>query len=342
MLPSRDGEEAGRCTSGAKDFKTLADSGLALSHAGRFADAADCYRKALALKPRIPELQLNLALAEFKLGHFRQAIPILRDLATQNEQAHTLLGMSYYGAEMYADAARTLEPVLADSPDNAELRYIVAQSYLWAADYRHALAEFERLVRDQPDSAGVHILLAQAQDGLGHPDEALHEMEAAARISPSEPNVYFGIGYLLWKVTRLEEAERAFRTELEHDANNAKACAWLGDIAVQQQQYAKAKPLLEKAVRLDSNIRIAHLDLGAVHESGGEYSKAALEYQAAIRLDASRTDARYRLARVYQRMSRPEDARKELAAVKQLVDKQEQDSLLSVSGRSERPVSGLK
>jgi tetratricopeptide (TPR) repeat protein len=160
-------------------------------------------------------------------------------------------------------------------------------------------------------------------------------MEAAARISPSEPNVHFGIGYLLWKENRLDEAERAFRTELVHDANHAKACAWLGDIAVQRQQYAKAKPLLERALRIDPKIRIAHVDLGGVHENDGDDSKAALEYQAAIRLDPSRTDARYRLARVYQRMSRPEDARRELAAVKQLVDKQDQDSLLSVSRRDE-------
>jgi hypothetical protein len=34
-------------------------------------------------------------------------------------------------------------------------------------------------------------------------------------------------------------------------------------------------------------------------------------------------------------MSRPEDARRELAAVKQLVEKQDQDSLLSVSRRDE-------
>jgi tetratricopeptide (TPR) repeat protein len=351
MLPSRDRQEAGfrraflpaevgRCTSASHDLKVLADTGVALSRAGRYADAADCYRKALAIKPGIPELRMNLALAEFKLGHFRAAIPMFRDIAAkqpQNEQAHTLLGMSYYGAGMYADAARALEPVLADSPANAELRYIVAQSYLWAADYSHALTEFEQLARDQPDSAGVHILLAQAQDGLGHADEALQELEAAARISPSEPNVHFGIGYLLWKGNRLEEAERSFRIELAHDANHAKACAWLGDIALQQQEYAKAKPLLEKAVRLDPKIRIAHLDLGGVHENEGNYSKAVLEYQAAIRLDPSRTDARYRLARVYQRMSRPEDARKELAALKQLVEKQGQDSLASVSGRGDAP-----
>lgn len=214
----------------------------------------------------------------------------------------------------------------------------MAQSYLWAADYNHARNEFDRLARDQPDSAGVHILLAQAQDGLGHPDEALHEMEVAARISPAEPNVYFGIGYLLWKANRLEEAERAFRTELAHDANHAKACACLADIALQQQRYAEARALLEKAGRIGPGIRIADLDLGAVHENEGDYNRAAQEYKTAVHLDPNRTDARYRLARVYQRMSRTEDARKEIEAVKVLVQKQGQDSLASVSGRGGAPV----
>ena len=40
-----------------------------LTRGRRYAEA-ECYRFALAVKPGIPELQVNLALAQFKVGQF--------------------------------------------------------------------------------------------------------------------------------------------------------------------------------------------------------------------------------------------------------------------------------
>src|SRR5574341_658695 len=111
--------------------------------------------------------------------------------------------------------------------------------------------------RDDPNSGAVHMLVAQALDGLGHQNEAIAELRAAAAASPSEPNVHFGLGYLLWKQRRDEEAEREFRLELEHDPSHAQAYAWLGDIALRRNDTKSAVALLEKALALSPEIRIA-------------------------------------------------------------------------------------
>ena len=132
----------------------IAKTGIALSARQQYQAAADCYRKALAINPKIPELQLNLALAEFKLGRFRAAIgPLKVVLAAKpgNMQARTLLGMSYYGLSQFAEALPFLEAALAADADNQQLRYVVAQSALQSATYDLALKHFEWLAQRQPD-----------------------------------------------------------------------------------------------------------------------------------------------------------------------------------------------
>ena len=67
--------------------------------------ATDEYRKSLALSPKQPEVAFNLGVAEFKQGHFQQAIPTFKTVAKlkpDDTRSTLLLGMSYYGLRQYA------------------------------------------------------------------------------------------------------------------------------------------------------------------------------------------------------------------------------------------------
>src|SRR5947209_8760919 len=55
----------------------LATLGVVFSQEKKFDDAIRAYKKALALDPKLPGLQLNLGLAHFKQGNFPSAIPPL-------------------------------------------------------------------------------------------------------------------------------------------------------------------------------------------------------------------------------------------------------------------------
>src|ERR1035438_3775825 len=81
-----------------EDINALSRTGQAHSPAAQYHAAAVCYRKILAIDPNIPQIQLNLGLAEFKTGRFREAVQRFQTvlkLDPQNTQAPTLLGMSY-------------------------------------------------------------------------------------------------------------------------------------------------------------------------------------------------------------------------------------------------------
>ena len=320
-----------------KDINALASTGLALSHAEQYDAAAVCYRKILAIDPNIPQIQLNLGLAEFKSGRFREAVQRFQTvlkLDPQNTQAPTLLGMSYYGGRMFEEAATNLEIALAADPENAQLHYYFAQSLVSSSQYQRALPEYQWLERHDPDNAATHVLMAEALDGHARPEEAILELQAAIAKSPTQPNVHFAIGYIYWTQQKDKEAEREFRLELDHDPANAQAWAWLADVLIRRNDFQKAKPLLDKAVSLDRSVRIAHLDLGIFFERAKLYARAIHALQEAIRLDGSKTDAHFRLARVYKEAGNPAESRAELAIVHQLREQKNEDNLQKVTGHA--------
>jgi tetratricopeptide (TPR) repeat protein len=321
------------CPASAGDFEALANAGLALSQHERYAEAADCYRKAIAINAKAVPIQMNLGLAEFKQGHFTTAIAPFRkalSLEPSNKQARILLGMSYYGAFMYAEAAPYLAAAAEADPGNKQLRYVLAQSALRSGQYDLALKQFEWLAREQPDSAPTHVLTAQALDGLGRSEEAIAEMQAAAQSAPKDPDIHFGLGYLLWKAHRYEEAEAEFHAELSHDRSHAKAAAWLGDVLLKRGDGVAAQPLLEQAVKLNSGLRLAHLDLGILYAQERDYARAIQHFKEAVRLDPSRTDARFRLARLYRDTGREQEAKAELAGIERVLQKDSEDTLHKV------------
>ena len=317
------------------DIDALASAGLALSRLEQYDAAEVCYRKVLAIDPRIPQIQLNLGLAEFKSGRFREATEPFRavlDLDPQNVQARTLLGMTYYGSRMFKDAAANLEIALAADPENTKLHYYFAQSLLSSAEYQRSLKEFEWLERHDPDAAATHVLIAQALDGLNRPEEAILELKAAIAKSPAEPNAHFAIGYIYWSQQKDDDAEREFRLELDRDPANAQAWAWLADVLIRRNDFQKAKPLLDKALSIDPRVRIAHLDLGIFFAQDKQYDRAIEALKEAIRLDDSRTDAHFRLARVYKDAGKPSESAAELAIVRRLREQKSEDNLQKVTG----------
>lgn len=308
------------------DAAAFASLGLVLSRQGKYEQAVPAYKKANSLNPQLPGLHLNWGLAEFKQQHFEAAlVPLRKALAAdpQNLQVRTLLGLSCYGAKQFAEAVSYLDlPVKAD-PSNIELHRVLAQSCLSARQYDCALAEFRQILERDPDSAAAHMLSGEALDGLGRTVEAIPEFEAAAKAAPREPNVHFGLGYLYWKRHKYEEAKAAFATELAIDPRHAQALAYLGDIALKQNDPDCALPLLNKATELRNDIRIAYLDIGDILVQQKKNREALTALLRAEALDPTQPDAHYRLARLYRTMGDAAAAQQEFAKVSQLQEKAE-------------------
>jgi tetratricopeptide (TPR) repeat protein len=309
-----------------QDAAAFASLGLVLSRQEKYQQAVAAYRKAIALNPKLPGIHLNWGLAEFKQQHFDAALaPLRAALAAdpQNLQILTLLGLSSYGAKRFAEAAKYLELPAKSDPANIELHRVLAQSCLSAKQYDCALAQFRKILQQDPDSAAAHMLSGEALDGLGRTVEAIPEFEAAEKAAPQEPNVHFGLGYLYWKQHKYDEARTAFETELSIDPAHAQALAYLGDIELKKNDPERALPLLQKAVKLRNDIRIAYVDIGSILSEQKKYPEALAALLRAEKLDPAQPDAHYRLARLYRAMGNQAAAQREFVRVSELHEKSE-------------------
>jgi tetratricopeptide (TPR) repeat protein len=140
-------------------------------------------------------------------------------------------------------------------------------------------------------------------------------------VAPREPDANFGLGYLQWKSNHYEEAKAAFQHELAVDPNHAQALAYLGDIAMKEENFDQSLSLLKMAIRQRQDIRIAYIDLGTVLMQQKLYAEALAALQQAVKLDPTRPDAHFRLGRLYQAMGEADKAEREFIKVRELHEK---------------------
>jgi tetratricopeptide (TPR) repeat protein len=87
----------------------------------------------------------------------------------------------------------------------------------------------------------------------------------------------------------------------------------------------QALPLLEKAVKVRNDVRIAYVDLGAILMQQKHYPEALAALQHAVKLDPAQPDSHFRLGRLYRAMGNAAAAQQEFAKVRELHEKANDD-----------------
>ena len=72
-----------------------------------------------------------------------------------------------------------------------------------------------------------------------------------------------------------------------------------------------AEPLLEKAIRIDPGIELAHLDLGILYNDAGRRDDALREFKIAEKISPNDGNVHWRLGRFYRETGKKEEAKAE-------------------------------
>ena len=309
-------------------------------------DAVSFYRKALQLKPGMPGLRLNLALALFKAGDLKGAIPefatLLKNSPPNSAEAMRytiLLGMAHYGLGQFAQAAPYLKTAAAADPQNLPIRLALAHSLLWSKQYSKVLDVYHEILTLDPDSAEAYMLAGEALDEMKDSSGAIEMFRKAAKAKPNEPNVHFGLGYLLWTQKQYPEAIKEFQAELANDANHFQSMLYMADANIQMNQYADAGPLLEKAVKIDPSLGLAHRDLGILAANDGRNDDALREFLVAEKIMPEDVNVHWRLGRLYRTMGKKEEAKAELDKASSITRSANQELYKKISGAPPKPAA---
>lgn len=305
--------------------ESYAHLGLLEARQQHYKEAVPLYRKALALNPAMPGLELNLGLALFKADELRPAIqtfePLLKREPPSSPEAQrltALLGMAHYGLEEYAAAVPYLKEATSGEPQNLPFRLLLAHSCLASKQYQCVLDVYHEILTLNAESAEADMLAGEALDEMQDHFGATQQFRAAVKANPQEPNVHFGLGYLLWGQGQYAEAAQEFQAELANVPNHAQALAYLADADMQMNHPEAARPLIEKTIRIDPGMEMAHLDLGILDADAGRREDALRELKVAARLSPADVKVHWRLARLYQAMGRKDEANAELEKTKSL------------------------
>lgn len=303
----------------------LAHIGLLEARQEHYAVAVAFYRKALAIDPAMPGLRLNLGLAYFKGGEYRDAIRIFEPMlkaqpaaSAETDRLTLLLGMSYYGLGEYRAATPYLTQASASDPQNLTLLLTLAHSCLLSHQFQCVLSAYHRIVALNAESAEADMLAGEALDAMKDSDGAIREFRAAVAANSKEPNVHFGLGYLLWTRSEYEEAAREFQAELANDPGYTNAMQYLADSELQMNHLDQAQSLLEQIVKSHPSVFMARLDLGIVYADRDRRDDALRELKAAAAIQPDNVSVHWQLGRLYRTMGDTAQARREFEMTRTL------------------------
>lgn len=329
-----------------QDAEAYAHLGLLEAQQEHYEEAVARYRKALALSPEMPGLRLNLGLALFKAGKMKDAVttflPLLKTLPADSQEAlrvTTLIGLASYGAKDYAKAVPFLKKAVAADAKNLPFRLTLAQSCLWSKQYQCVLDVYHEIVNLNENSAEADMLAGQALDEMKDRPGAIEQFRAAVQADPKMPDVHFGLGYLLWAQLKFDEAAKELEAELSNNPEHPQALTYLADCHIQLNNPEPALPLLEKAVRLNSRIELAHVDLGVLYANAGKNDDALRELKTAEELDPTDQNVHWRLGRFYKSIGKKAEAEVEFQKTRSLQKAADQsifDKLHSAQEKHER------
>jgi tetratricopeptide (TPR) repeat protein len=314
----------------------LARLGLLEARQGHFPQAIVFYRKAMELKPNLPGLRLNLGLALFKDGQYKEAIqnftPLLKSQtpsSPEKQRLSVLVGMSHYGLAEYAAAVPYLKQAADRDAHNLPLLLTLAHSCLLSKQYPCVLDAYHRMIAQNAESAEADMLVGEALDEMKDTSGATREFRAAVKANPKEPNAHFGLGYLLWTQLQFQEASQEFQAELENTPDYSKAMLYLADSDIKLNRNEDARPLLERVVAIEPKNSMGFLDLGIVYAESDRKEDALREFKAAAALTPDDVNVHMWLGRLYRSTGRSSEAKIEFDKAKSL-NRASHDALITV------------
>jgi tetratricopeptide (TPR) repeat protein len=233
----------------------LAEAGQQALAAGQYAVARTNFEKLAKLQPGIAEVHATLAVIDFKLRDYDQAVSEIRTakkLKPSLPKLDSLLGMSLAELGQYKEALPGLEEGFKKPPDPytkrlCGLQLVRAYTGLQRdSDAVNMALELNRLYPDDPEilyhtgrvygnfafltlhklevvaptSIWRHQAAAEAFESEGSTDSAIREYNEVLKLDPNRPKIHYRMGRTLlarWQLTRNPEAQANAVKEFEQE-----------------------------------------------------------------------------------------------------------------------------
>ncbi len=260
----------------------------------------------------------NVALFYRDAGKLGEALAVgKRALALENSaEVHSLLGQTYFAMKDWSNAIKELSEVRRMSPYSEDAIFQLAQAYLQSQDFTGAAKVLEDGRKTFDKSPQLELALGVAYYGDRRFADAVDRFLLVTRLAPDVPQSYYFMGRILEHASnRLPEvAERAAEFEKRHPQSPIGYVLHAKTLLLQlpptgtPPEADRVQALLDKALALKEDQAEAHYLMGLLLERRQDYTAAARHLERSIALNEKDPAPHFRLARVYERLGRKEDA----------------------------------
>ena len=329
----------------AGDFASLASSADTARQQGDIPTAIGLYRKAIEINPSWPDGWWFLGILQYDQNQYvpaRDALSRYLQLTPNAAPALALRGLCEFNTGEYPQSLQDLDLAVsrgaANQPRNARIIfYHQALLLIRMGRFEEALGKFALLANqaaDDPDLAmatglaGLRMNLLP-QDAPADKTQQLTSVGKAALLLmnkdygggrqafqilftqyPHLSNLHYLYGYLIFP-TKPDEAIEEFRKELAISPDNASAhamCAWALGL---EGDYAGSLDDAAKASSEDPALAMGQLVYGRALVETGDIRDGLPHLENVVRSEPDNLEAHLTLAKVYSKLGRSEDARRE-------------------------------
>jgi tetratricopeptide (TPR) repeat protein len=226
---------------------------VALTSAGRPAEAIPHLEQALQLRPHYPQAENNLGDALVRLGRPAEAIPHFENalrLQPRFAEARNNLGFAFAALDRPADAIASYEQALALDPDYALAHRNLALALATSGRNAEAIPHFQRVAQLDPHDAQAELGWAVALLLSSRFDDALPHFERAVQLDPASPNIHQTYGRALATRGRFDDAIAHYRAALDLDPSDAETHLALAQILRRLGRSEEAQAHFAAAHRL--------------------------------------------------------------------------------------------
>lgn len=260
--------------------------------------AANCYRKAIELKPDHAAALQNLGIACQAMGQHaeaRECFARVAKLFPGEAAPHFHLANACDGLGLVDEAIAAFQACIALRADNPEPHHRLGVLLHRCGRTDEAIASMERAVACGPQHPALHndlgILLAER----GLMEQAITCFEKAVKLQPRFVDAHCNLGAALQSLGRGGDAQKSYRKALSIKPDMVRAHFNLGLVLQERGSLDESIASLRKAISIQPDYAEAHNALGNALREKGRRDEAIASYREALRLNPDFHTARLNL-----------------------------------------------
>jgi predicted Zn-dependent protease len=303
-----------------------------LVQSGKPAEAVPIYKELAAAFPNEAGFGINLAIAQYKAGQYRDAIEVCQGLLKRQPDlfaAWLFLGASHFELSEPGEAVEPLRKALALRPGDRNVQVMLGYALFDQGRAAEAAAEFEKAAQTMPDLSRVQFGLARSYEALAkdaflrleeaapgsaewlalgadfeldrrHYAGAFQRYRQALAMRPGFPGLHAAVAGIYEKTGHTDWAatERAKETGSRAGCrDNPRACQTEAETLYwESKRYRELSQAAYARLRSLPPSTEGYEAEAMADEMGGRYPEAAAAWQQALALSPGDLSIRHRLA----------------------------------------------